>query len=89
MGAYVSCRGYVGILLSARRRCRESKVAPRVVILFALEKPFWFPKGVLFSNINRLGGLCYDKYGRKVWHPRRAVYPGNPDECCDRIGAGL
>ncbi len=30
--AYVSCRGYVGILTSARHFCREFKVAPRIIV---------------------------------------------------------
>ena len=32
--AYVSCRGYIGILMSARVS-RESKVAPRIVLHYS------------------------------------------------------
>ena len=31
--AYVSCRGYDGILLSAREISREFEVAPRIIII--------------------------------------------------------
>lgn len=33
VGAYVSCRGYDGILLSAREFSREFEVAPRIIII--------------------------------------------------------
>ena len=36
--ADVICRGYVGILLRARGRSRECKVAPRINVLFVLDR---------------------------------------------------
>lgn len=48
--AYVSCRGYVGILLSVWRKL-QIKVAPRIMPLFALDRIFfcqglfYLPKG--------------------------------------------
>ena len=43
--AYVSCREYVGILLSARGRSREFKVAPRIRYLFVLDRKVVFCQG--------------------------------------------
>ena len=45
--AYVSCRGYAGIPLSARVHAREFKVAPRIVFtLFVLDRNVYFCQGL-------------------------------------------
>ena len=49
--AYVSCRGYVGILLSARAHTCEFKVAPRIstcMNLFVLDRSTILSRTFLF-----------------------------------------
>ena len=56
--AYVSCRGYVGILLSAQGRSCEFKVAPRIVLictLFLLDRSYiYFCQGRFFISLFKL-----------------------------------
>ena len=53
--ACVSCRGYVGILLSAWGRAHEFKVAPRIVfVLFVLDRKYISVKDFFsFKNKNK------------------------------------
>ena len=49
--AYVNCRGYAGIPLSARGRAREFKVAPRIKFLFVLDRTIFSVKDVLILRL--------------------------------------
>ena len=45
---HVSCRGYACILLRRVAFCYENKVAPRIIVLFVLDRGYLSVRGVFY-----------------------------------------
>ena len=52
----VSCRGYACILLRRVAFCYENKVAPRIIVLFVLDRGYLSVRGV----------FCFTPYGKRI-----------------------
>lgn len=65
--AYVSCRGYRGILIRAQVYSCEYKVAPRIVIsTFVLDRKSIFLSGIFFTLRIAVSPGIYHDTGRKT-----------------------
>ena len=68
--AYVSCRGYVGIPLSARGRAREDKVAPRISFYSSLTEATALSRTFFIAPLTEKpeaflpGGHCHEHYAQ-------------------------
>ena len=51
--AYVSCRGYVCILLRRVAFCYENKVAPRIIVLFVLDRSIFLSRAFFVCPLRK------------------------------------